>query len=173
MYTKKLKEDGSVMKNEYGMELIECLRGTNRTEAYHKGLVVTFGNWHTGVEMSDCLLAERRHRHNHRCSERRRYGFPTIGHYDTWLIDQLQILVMKNHGSVLYQHWSNASEYKETSESFDTIALQRSDLHEALLQHCENSIEKESIRLTSDQKHLCTKMGTKLPFLPFTSKEEK
>ena len=102
MYTKKLKPNGSVKKNKYGMEMIECICGTNRTEAYHKNLAVTFGSWHTGVEMSDCLLSERRHRHNHRASERRRSGFPKIGHYDTWLIDQLQILVLKNHGHVLY-----------------------------------------------------------------------
>lgn len=78
--------------------------------------------------MSDFLLAERRQRHNHRASERRRIGFPKIGHYDTWLIDQLQILVLKNHDHVLYPK--------------------------------------------SDQNHLCKSMGTKLPFLPFATKEE-
>ena len=34
MYTKKLNKDGSVKKYKYKMELIECMRGTNRTEAY-------------------------------------------------------------------------------------------------------------------------------------------
>ncbi len=58
MYTKKLRPDGSVQLNRYGMEMIECMRGINRTEAYHKNLLMAFGGWHTGMEMSTCLLAE-------------------------------------------------------------------------------------------------------------------
>ena len=122
--------------------------------------------------MSDCLLSERRHRHNHRCSERRRYKFPKIGHFDTWLIDQLQILVLKNHNRVPYEYWSNASDYKETSESFDTVAIHNADLHEALMDRWENNIVKEDVKLTGDQKYLCKCMGTKLPFLPFATEEE-
>ena len=132
MYTNKLNDDGSVKENKYGMEIIECVRGTNHTEAYHKNLAVIFGGWPIGVEMSDCLYAERRHRHNHRCAERRRFGFPKLGHYDTWLVDQLQNLVLKNHNHVLHPYWSNTSDCKETNESFDTVAIHDSDLHDAL-----------------------------------------
>jgi hypothetical protein len=52
------------MQNSFGMEMIECKRGTNRTEGYHKNIITSFGTWHVGMEMSDCLLRERRHRHN-------------------------------------------------------------------------------------------------------------
>ena len=40
MYTKKLRSNGSglVKTNKFGMEEIECCRGTNRVEAYHKNL---------------------------------------------------------------------------------------------------------------------------------------
>ena len=94
MYTKKLRSNGSglVKTNKFGMEEIECCRGTNRVEAYHKNLNDTFGSWHVGVSMTEVLLTERRHRHNQNTSERRRVDFPVIGHYDTWLIDSLQIL---------------------------------------------------------------------------------
>ena len=78
-YTKKLGKNGEIVLNQYGLEVIECFRGTNRTESYHKNLAITFGSWHVGVEMSDCLLAERRHRHNQKCSERRRLGFRSLG----------------------------------------------------------------------------------------------
>ena len=131
MYSKRLR-NGKVMKNKYGMDMIECCRGTNRTEAYHKQLVTTFGSWHTGVEMSDCLLAERRHRHNHTVAEMRRYGFPKYGHKNTWKIDQYQNLYLANHGCQLYPHWTNASDYKCTDESFDTVALHDDELHKAL-----------------------------------------
>jgi hypothetical protein len=172
MYTKKLRRDGSVHKNKYGIDMIECIRGTNRTEAYHKNLVVTFSHWHTGVEMSDCLLAERRHRHNHHCAERRRFGFIRIGHFDTWYIDELQTMILKNRGYVLYPNWSNASEYKETDESFDTIAIHSVELHNALKHEWDTRIDKTAVKLTSDQKYLCKKMGTCLPFLPFSTAEE-
>jgi hypothetical protein len=75
-YTVKLNPKGEPMQNMYGFEILNCLRGTNDAESVHKSLVTIFGTWHTGIEMSDCLLRERRHRRNQKCSERRRLGFP-------------------------------------------------------------------------------------------------
>jgi len=98
-YTQRLKKSGTVMKNKYSMEMIDYARGPNCTEAYHKNLVTTFGSCNVGVEMSVCLLAERQHHHNHKCSERQRCGFPRIGHFDTWEIDELQSLVYKTMAS--------------------------------------------------------------------------
>jgi hypothetical protein len=172
MYTKRLRRNGSVRTNKYGMDMIECCRGTNRTEAYHKNLVIAFRNWNTGIEMSDCLLSERRHRHNHRCSERRRFGFPILGHYDTWLIDALQVIILNNRGRVLYPNWSNASEYKDTDESFDTVAIHSLELDVALKKEWDNRINQQAVKLTSDQRYLCRRMGIPLPFLPFTTEEE-
>lgn len=170
MYTMRLRSDGMVMKNKYGMNIIECSRGTNRTEAYHKSLVTTFGTWHTGVEMSDYLLAERRHRHNHKVSEKRRFGFPKIGHFDTWKIDQLQNLYLENHGVQLYPNWTNASDYKCTDESFDTVALHHADLHAAMEERYK---VVGDVKLTGDQLYMCEQMGIRYPFLPFCHKEEK
>ena len=55
--------------------------------------------------MSDCLLDTHWHRFNHKFFERKRQNFPIIGHYNTWLIDALQVLVESNHGVILYQDW--------------------------------------------------------------------
>ena len=200
MYTKKLRDDGSglVKTNKFGMDEIECCRGTNRVEAFHKNLNNTFGSWHVGVGMTEVLLAERRHRHNHNTSERRRAGFPRIGHYDTWLVDSLQSLVRKNHAILLYPNWVNASDYKDTPESFNTVPLHSQELDTAIENKCNTlirnmqtkidndlmrEIKKDStkkykrrirakFKLTSDQKYLCKTMGTKLPLLPFTTAEE-
>ena len=172
MYNKRTKKDGSLLKNKYGIDMIESTRGTNRTEAYHKNLIVTFRSWHTGIEMSDALLSERRHRHNHRMSQLRRHGYPTLGHYDAWLIDQLQIIVLENRGVILYPNWSNASEFKETSESFDIVAIHNMALHEALMHEWDNRIDRTVIKLTSDQQYMSDSMGIPLPFLPFSTKEE-
>ena len=173
MYKKILRQDGSVKKNKYGIEMIECMRGTNRTEAYHKNLLMTFGGWYTGVEMSACLLSERHHRHNHKCSELRRFGFPKIGHYDTWLVDQLQHLVMQNRDTRLFPNWSNVSEFWSTDESFDNIALHSQELHKTLLEQWEKNVDKSKVKLTSDQMYLCKAMEINLPFLPFATEEER
>ncbi|KAL7529638.1 hypothetical protein ACHAXR_003072, partial [Thalassiosira sp. AJA248-18] len=171
MYNKVLNADGTTVKqNKYGMELIECCRGTNRTEAYHKQLVTTFGTWHTGVEMSDCLLAERRHRHNQLISERRRPGHPKLGHFATWKVDQLQNLHQENHGTQLYPHWTNASDYNGTGESFDTIALHHDELHDALENQCKTL---NPIKQPREMKYMSSAMGTSVPFLPFCGREEE
>jgi hypothetical protein len=71
-------------------------------ECVHKQITSTFGEWCTGVEMADMLRSEFQHRYNQRVSERRRLGFPRLGHYDTWLVDSVQLLVERNHGVLLY-----------------------------------------------------------------------
>jgi len=172
MYTKRLRSDGTVMTNSFGMEMIECKRGTNRTEGYHKNIITSFGTWHVGMEMSDCLLRERRHRHNMMVSMRRRLGFPRTGHYDIWLLEIYQVLVMKNHGLRIYPELGNTSDYKITNESFDTIPLHSQGLAEAV-QRRYNELDVSQISLTADQKYLCRAMGTPLPFLPFSGEIEK
>jgi hypothetical protein len=169
LYTKKLGKNGEILINKFGLEVIECCRGTNRVESYHKHLTVTFGRWNVGIRMSACLLAERRHRHNQKCSERRRLDYPIIGHYNTWEIDQLQNLVKENHGIQLYPQWTNASDYIDTDESFDTIALQSASLHSKLEQ---KSKELGPVKLTREQQYICQAMGTSLPFLPFVTDQE-
>ena len=59
IYTKRLNPEKSAKKNKYGMEMIDCSRGTNRVEAYHKNLNVTFGGGHVGVTMSAVLFGRK------------------------------------------------------------------------------------------------------------------
>jgi len=172
LYNKKLRVDGTVMTNKYGLEMLECSRGTNRTEAYHKNITTTFDSWPTGLTMSDCLLRERRHRHNQKVAEKRRFGFHKIGHYDTWLIDLYQSLAQRNHDLLVYPEWTNTSEYKFTNESFDTIPLQTNSLQEAVENRCKELNDK-TIKLTKDQQYLAEAMDSKLPFLPITGEEER
>lgn len=172
MYSKKLDQHSSVKRNKFGMEMIDCKRGTNRTEAHHKGLASTVGGWTAGVEFADYLVGEHRHRDNHRASEKHRFGFPRIGHFDTWLVDALQILVLDNHGCALYPHWSNSSDYKETDESFDTVALQTSVLHAALTEKWNKDLQHTGVKITRDLQYLSNAMGTELPFLPFHGEKE-
>ena len=172
MYTVRLNRIGGPAVDCYGLLLFDCLRGTNRTEDFHnhKQLIEAFGSWCTGVEMDDCLLDIRSGRFNQDIAVIRRLGHPRLGHYDLWLIDELQLLVEKNHGVLLYPEWSNASDYITTPERFGTVCLHSPALHKAV-----NDIEVnwEKVNLTSDQRYLCKVMGTQLPMLPVVSEEEQ
>ena len=167
-YTVKLDEKGQPMLDAYGTPFINCNRGTNDTECVHKQIVATFGTWNVGVELGDMLMAERRHRYNHKVSERRRLGFPKTGHFDTWLIDSLQLLVENNHKVLLHPEWSNASDYKTTPESFGTVPMHSSQL-QAAVDQIKLDIEPE---LTEELQYMCSAMGTKLPFLPVSGHKE-
>ena len=172
-YTQRLDAKGDALVDAHGIPLIDCNRGTNDVECIHKQIVTTFGTWCTGVEMSDALMAERRHRYNHNVSARRRLGFPKIGHYDTWLIDSLQLLVERNHGVLLYPEWSNASDYVDTPESFGTVVLHSRELHTAIQDiKLDATPKSDPKRLSEDQQYLCKVMGTKLPLLPVVGAEE-
>jgi hypothetical protein len=70
MYLHKLDSNGEIKRNKYGLPLYFCLRGTGLTEATHKQLLQSIGTCATGIEMSDAIRSEHRHRYNHRMGER-------------------------------------------------------------------------------------------------------
>jgi len=78
---------------------------------------------------------------------------------------------MKNHGLKIYPDLSNTSEYVSTDESFDSIALHSCRLDKAVRDRYAE-LDKNIIKLTSDQQYLCRVMGTLMPFLPFSGEEE-
>ena len=159
------------MTNKYGMEMYDCARGTNALESYHKDLTTTFATWSSGIETSACLLRNRRHRSNQRCSECKRFGYSKTGHFDEWLVEILKSLVLKHHGVLLYPNRISSSEFKSTSEGFDIVPLQPFDVHEALITRCE---EIEIPVLSSqDLQYLRESTGTPLPFLPVSDDETK
>ena len=84
--------------------------------------------------------------------------------YDTWKIDAIQLVVGKNHGVLLYPDWSNASDYKETAESFGMVALHWQELHEALREV--EIADDATANFIAEMKYLCRAMGIKVPFLP-------
>jgi hypothetical protein len=103
-------------------------------------------------------------------SQNYRVGYPKIGHYDSWKVDLLQLLVEKNHGMMLFPYWVNASDYKDTDESFDLVALQSSELHEAVINI--DLDPKVLAKMSSELKFIAKAMGVLLPFLPVHGKDE-
>ena len=120
--------------------------------------------------MADALLREFRHRFNHNISERRHRNFPRLGHYDTWLIDHLQLLVERNHNKLLYPSWPNTADYADTEEKFGVVQIHSVALGEALA-----TIQlgpEVTKKFTSDQIYLCKCMGTPAPLLPLHGEAE-
>ena len=168
MYSQSLGNHGQPKFDKFGRALLDCHRGSNDIESIHKGLVQTFGTWVTGVEMEDHLLGGRGHRHHHRTSERRRLSFPKVGIFDTWEIDLFQVLHQSNHGVLLFEFWSNASDYIPAPEQFGTVSLHSKELGDAV-----NAIVlPEAAKPTSDQQYLCERSGAKLLFLPVHGEAE-
>ena len=167
------------MFDAWGMSLIDCTRGSSNVENVHRQLITVFGSWHTGLEMSDALLAERRHRYTSGISEARRADYPVLGHVDTWLVDHLQRLVMTNHGVQLYPNWSNTDDFVDTSEEFGTVPLHSPELVAAVdligVTPCTCPYASKCrcvAKLTPDQTYMCQKMRVKLPFLPVHGHDE-
>ena len=115
-------------------------------------------------------MGERWHSYIHRVSEQRHRNFPRFGHYDTWVIDELQLLVERNHNVHLYRGWSNTADFCDTTERFDTVPLHSPSLAEAM--RCINLPSNATSKFTADQQYLCARMGTLAPLLPVHGKEE-
>ena len=79
------------------------------------------------------------------------------------MIDALQNLYFDNHHAVLYPSVSNTSEYKQTEESFDNIAIHSEELHDAILSRWA-TIDQVKVKLTANQKHLSVTAGIPLAF---------
>jgi len=83
-------------------------------------------------------------------------------------------LYFDNHGRYLYSGWSNTSEYAVTRESFLFIPLQSDVLTDAVNKIPDSQLSNMCAKpLTVDQKFCSAQTGTKLPFLPVATLEER
>jgi hypothetical protein len=68
--------------------IYRSIRGTSDVESFHQKLEMNFAPWNAGPEYADNNLTVNRHRFNIRASERNRKGFPQVGHYNHYLLDE-------------------------------------------------------------------------------------
>ena len=170
-YRLRLGTDGGPVVDKYGLQLLHCNRGTNDVENGHKHYHTTF-RYTAGIELGDGLLAERRHRHNLRMAETRIADHPKIGHFNTWLIDKLQILIEKNHGRLLFPTWVNASDFLDTNESFVTVVIHSEELDSALKIRASQISNEVKDSYSGDLRFMCRQQGIPIPFLPVDGKAE-
>ncbi|GFH55445.1 hypothetical protein CTEN210_11921 [Chaetoceros tenuissimus] len=169
IYKYQTKPNGEIVYDPVlHMPILKCDRDTNLLENSHKNLTNTFGHYNMGWEFADCLLAERRHRHNHRAAITNRSGYPNIGHYDTWLIDARQNRMIAKYNQLLYPQWVLASDFESTDESFGFVTLASEELQIAI-----NSLEIHNIEFTPDVKYIAECCKLKVPPLPWNTVAEK
>ena len=81
-------------KDYVGIFLHHSICGKKITETHHKTLISEHDICKMGIEFSDCALSERNHFYNQRIPESKRDNFPKFGHYDSWMVDSLQMIVL-------------------------------------------------------------------------------
>jgi hypothetical protein len=105
-------------------------------------------------------------------AETRIADHPKIGHFNTWLIDKLQILIEKNHGRLLFPTWVNASDFLDTNESFVTVAIHSEELDSALKIRASQISNEVKDSYSGDLRFMCRQQGIPIPFLPVDGKAE-
>ena len=83
-----------------GLDLYKSYRGTSIVESFHQKVDMNFQPWCAGPEFADAALAILRHRHNVR--ERHRPNFLKLGHYDHFLVDEIQATSLRLTGNPIY-----------------------------------------------------------------------
>jgi hypothetical protein len=164
----ELTVTGDIKRDHLGIALLECDRATSGAENDHKQIASTHGKWPMGFAMGDCVLAEHRHRKNHKASQKRRPGFPVLGHFDTWLTDAPQIIYEDDHNVLICPGHSNTSAFVPTAETFGTVPIAPPEIRNAI-----NRLQMPAkFRLPPDLKCLADKTGAKVPTLPWHGKKE-
>ena len=130
------------------MLMYDSFRGTNQFGSVHKDPVTSVGGWNTGVKMPVPLLGKKRHRHNQRIAKMPRLGYPKISRYDMWLIQELQLLCMSNHGILLHPNITTSSQYISTNKSFGAVALHSVLVRESLKERFNKIKDSRSALLT-------------------------
>ena len=166
-YKYKLDKKGRPLKDEDGLGLLKCDRGTNDVEATHRVINKMLGSSSCGEEFADCWASERRHRYNHDTATHTRQGYPKTGHYKHWLIDRRQQLSYAISGRRYLPHWINALEMADTPESFGIVPLSSVDLQVP-------PQEPGDLKLLSrDQLYIARQMHCTLPPGPVQQRPEQ
>ena len=153
-------------KDQYGLQLYHCVRGTNSVESYHQWLERMFTSWCQGPELSDAVFTILRHARNVSASEKHRPNFPKLGHTSHWLLDQIQRSTAQIFGKAYYSWWRQDLQGKNvTNESFGIVPS-----FEVLINEFDQS---EFDSKSPGLEYICRKMKSTCPYLPIITPQEK
>jgi hypothetical protein len=152
-----------------GLPRYRCIRGTNDVEgSVHSKLVKKLTMWNAGPRLGNCVLAILRDRHNIRASEKYRDGFPKVGHYAHWLLDDLRALSQRVYGEPAFTWWPVTTTSPNPNEAFGIAPCFPPG-------HADYEEKVDMIRIkkyTPSIQYLAITTRATIPFLPVRSKEE-
>jgi hypothetical protein len=173
---KGLKLYYAIGKDELGLTLYRCIRGTSDVESFHQKLEMNFAPWNAGPEYADNNLALKRHRFNIRASQRNRKGFPAVGHYNHYLLDETYHFIRLLYGDLnTAKNWWDPVTIdpfgRNPTESFfiEDFGILPSipvDKQVAVL-------DKDVADYPSSVRYLAIKTKTLIPYLPIRTQKEK
>ncbi|KAJ3315063.1 hypothetical protein HDU76_002283, partial [Blyttiomyces sp. JEL0837] len=148
-----------------GLNLYSSCRGTGDDESYHRLLEVVISCFNAGPFYICALLAYLRHCSNIGASERYRQNFPKIGHFDHFLIDQINEITLRIYGFRIHRWWPHSSLCLATSETFGITPCVPRDQYE-------NFASDDIKDYPTVYKAIAQKTKVKVPYLPIHTKEE-
>lgn len=159
-------EDG---KDKDGLTLYRCARGTNSTENVHVHIMTAFGATATGATLADCLMADFRHGHNIRAAVRNRVGVKDHGHYDLWLIEDIQRLTEDLYGHPDNSDYCPVDQFCPTGEQFGICPMVGYDKYlPEIGQISANALES----MRGDVKYVAQRQGLLVPFIGLCTDDE-
>ncbi|KAJ3309245.1 hypothetical protein HDU76_003679 [Blyttiomyces sp. JEL0837] len=148
-----------------GLSLYDSSRGTNDDEATHRVLELLIQCSNGGPGYIDATLAVVRHHGNIRSSQRYRPNFPKLGHYDHFLIDQVNEIASRCFGYRIHKWWPHTSLCMATSETFGITPCVPRDQYETITL-------KDVEGYSPFYKVIALKTKAKVPLLPVHTNEE-
>ena len=151
------------------LNIYRCVRGTNSVEgSIHQKLLDKCATYNASPQFGDALMAAFRHRHNEKSSRRNRRNYPNVGHFDTWIVDDIQWYLEELH---MFQHmspdWCSAKSFKPTSQRYGFAPL--GDIRNVGLMPFEGNRQLKPTTLQFLSQEMCTKY----PILPVSTREER
>lgn len=156
-------------RDKDGLTLWRCVRGTSDVEgAVHQKISYKFRAWNAGPEYADSALAILRDRHNVRASQRNRPNFPTLGHYEHYLVDHIQVITKQLYGRPVHDWWVEPTNFVMTKESFGVLPVVPLDQQEVDLRFDDPRMKDYN----KSTKFLATRMKTVVPHVPVQTRDE-
>lgn len=153
-------------KDRNDLPVYRCLRGTNTVELWHQFIEMRFASWNAGPQFALAAMMFLVDRRNKRASARNRPNFPDIGHYEHYLLDDLQELHVDLFGKTLFNWWPLISKLPYTSERFGMVPSVPTELQE--------NVTLDDVRgYTNTMKFIAMKTKCKVPLIGISGRAEK
>lgn len=148
------------------LQIYRCIRGTNTVELWHQYIEMRFGSWNAGPRFANAAMLVLADRRNKRASVRYRANFPDFGHYEHYLIDDLNQIYFDLFKERLFLWWKDSKRSILTEETFGMVP--------SLPLHLQEIVREEDVSQYPDSmKFIAMKTRCKVPAIGISNVTEK